>query len=68
MLVSAQVNAIACYSPRIFETFGITSTSVKLFATGFYGVTKTTGTIAFSVWLIEKVGRRRRLIRSGGPS
>ncbi|KAJ5480300.1 hypothetical protein N7530_005809 [Penicillium desertorum] len=56
------VNIITYYSPRIFETLGITGTDTKLFATGFYGVAKTLGMIIFSVWLVEKVGRRSGLI------
>ncbi|KAJ8097181.1 putative quinate permease protein [Lipomyces tetrasporus] len=56
------VNIITYYSPRIFETLGITGTSTKLFATGFYGVAKTLGMIIFSVWLVEKLGRRSGLI------
>ncbi|KAF3313043.1 hypothetical protein TWF173_006424 [Orbilia oligospora] len=56
------VNIITYYSPRIFETLGIQGTDTKLFATGFYSVAKTLGMIIFSVWLVEKVGRRRGLI------
>ncbi|KAF2841167.1 general substrate transporter [Patellaria atrata CBS 101060] len=56
------VNIITYYSPRIFETLGITGTDTKLFATGFYGVAKTLGMIIFSFWLVEKVGRRPGLI------
>ncbi|KND93393.1 Quinate permease [Tolypocladium ophioglossoides CBS 100239] len=56
------VNIITYYSPRIFETLGITGTSTKLFATGFYGIAKTVGMIVFSLWLVEKVGRRNGLI------
>lgn len=49
-------------APRIFETLGITGTSTKLFATGFYGIAKTLGMVIFSVWLVERVGRRKGLI------
>ncbi|GME53117.1 putative quinate permease protein [Neofusicoccum parvum] len=56
------VNIITYYSPRIFETLGLTGTSTKLFATGFYGIAKTLGMIIFSVWLVEKLGRRQGLI------
>jgi hypothetical protein len=56
------VNIITYYSPRIFETLGITGTDTKLFATGFYGIAKTLGMILFSLWLVEKVGRRKGLI------
>ena len=56
------VNILTYYSPRIFETLGITGTNTKLFATGFYGVAKTLGMIFFSLYLVEKVGRRNGLI------
>lgn len=56
------VNIITYYSPRIFQTLGITGTDTKLFATGFYGIAKTLGMILFSFWLVEKVGRRNGLI------
>lgn len=56
------VNIITYYSPRIFETLGITGTDTKLFATGFYGVAKTLGMVIFSVWLVERLGRRPGLI------
>ncbi|KAL1961312.1 hypothetical protein VTO42DRAFT_40 [Malbranchea cinnamomea] len=56
------VNIVTYYSPRIFETLGITGTSTKLFATGFYGVAKTVGMVIFSLWVVEKVGRRKGLI------
>lgn len=56
------VNIITYYSPRIFETLGITGTNTKLFATGFYGIAKTLGMILFSLYLVEKVGRRNGLI------
>ncbi|KAH0605437.1 uncharacterized protein H6S33_004659 [Morchella sextelata] len=50
------------YSPRIFETLGLTGTSTKLFATGCYGIAKTLGMVIFAVWLVERVGRRKALI------
>ncbi|OGE47599.1 hypothetical protein PENARI_c040G08407 [Penicillium arizonense] len=56
------VNIITYYSPRIFETLGITGTDTKLFATGFYGIAKALGMVIFSIWLVEKVGRRSGLI------
>ncbi|KAK6357346.1 hypothetical protein TWF718_001659 [Orbilia javanica] len=56
------VNIITYYSPRIFETLGIQGTDTKLFATGFYGVAKTLGMVIFSVFLVEKAGRRQGLI------
>ncbi|KAJ4353526.1 uncharacterized protein N0V89_005256 [Didymosphaeria variabile] len=56
------VNIITYYAPRIFETLGISGTSLKLFSTGFYGIAKTLGMITFTVVVVEKVGRRNGLI------
>ncbi|CCX04332.1 Similar to Probable quinate permease; acc. no. Q2U2Y9 [Pyronema omphalodes CBS 100304] len=56
------VNILTYYSPRIFETLGLTGTSTKLFATGCYGIAKTTGMVIFALWLVERVGRRKGLI------
>lgn len=56
------VNILTYYSPRIFETLGVTGTSTKLFSTGFYGVAKTLGMIVFTVLVIEKVGRRKGMV------
>ncbi|KXT14897.1 hypothetical protein AC579_753 [Pseudocercospora musae] len=57
-----QGNIISTFQAGIFETLGITGTDIKLFATGFYGVAKTLGMIIFSVWLVERLGRRPGLI------
>ncbi|KAF2245304.1 quinate permease [Trematosphaeria pertusa] len=56
------VNIITYYAPRIFETLGISGTSLKLFSTGFYGIAKTLGMITFTVIVVERVGRRKGLI------
>jgi sugar porter (SP) family MFS transporter len=56
------VNIITYYAPRIFETLGITGTSVKLFSTGFYGIAKTLGMCTFTFVVVERVGRRKGLI------
>ena len=56
------VNILTYYSPRIFETLGLTGTSTKLFATGCYGVAKTLGMVIFAVYLVERVGRRKALV------
>ncbi|KAL2752310.1 hypothetical protein ACRALDRAFT_2060920 [Sodiomyces alcalophilus JCM 7366] len=56
------VNIITYYAPRIFETLGIRGTSLKLFSTGFYGIAKTLGMVAFAFCVVEKVGRRNGLI------
>ena len=56
------VNIITYYSPRIFETLGVSGTSLKLFSTGFYGIAKTLGMCAFTFFVVERVGRRKGLI------
>jgi hypothetical protein len=56
------VNIITYYSPRIFETLGVTGTSTKLFSTGFYGIAKTLGMCAFTFIVVERVGRRKGLV------
>ncbi|KAF1976654.1 general substrate transporter [Bimuria novae-zelandiae CBS 107.79] len=60
------VNIITYYAPRIFETLGVSGTSLKLFSTGFYGIAKTLGMITFTVLVVEKVGRRKALIWGAG--
>lgn len=55
-------NIITYYAPRIFESLGVAGTSLKLFSTGFYGIAKTLGMILFTVWVVEKVGRRKGLV------
>jgi sugar porter (SP) family MFS transporter len=56
------VNVMTYYSPRIFETLGLTGTSVKLLSTGVYGVVKMSGMVLFTCWVVEHVGRRRGLL------
>ncbi|KAJ4312567.1 hypothetical protein N0V94_007383 [Neodidymelliopsis sp. IMI 364377] len=56
------VNIITYYAPRIFETLGISGTSLKLFSTGFYGIAKTLGMCTFTFVVVERVGRRKGLI------
>ncbi|KAL0570674.1 hypothetical protein V5O48_011280 [Marasmius crinis-equi] len=56
------VNIITYYAPRIFETLGISGTSLKLFSTGFYGIAKTLGMFTFTFIVVERVGRRKGLI------
>jgi hypothetical protein len=56
------VNIITYYAPRIFETLGIPSTNLKLFSTGFYGISKTLGMITFTFVVVERVGRRKGLV------
>jgi sugar porter (SP) family MFS transporter len=56
------VNVMTYYSPRIFETLGVTGTSNKLLSIGVYGVAKLVGMIMFALWVVERVGRRGGLL------
>jgi sugar porter (SP) family MFS transporter len=56
------INAINYYSPTIFKSLGVSSTSTTLFATGIYGVVKLVASVIFLVWLLDRVGRRRSLL------
>lgn len=56
------VNIMTYYSPRIFETLGVTGTATKLLSTGVYGVVKTAGMVLFTLWVVEGLGRRKALI------
>ena len=49
------VNIITYYAPRIFESLGVPGTSLKLFSTGFYGISKTLGMITFTMVVVERV-------------
>jgi sugar porter (SP) family MFS transporter len=55
-------NILTYYAPRIFESLGIQGTSNRLFSTGFYGIAKMIGMILFTIWVVEKVGRRKGLL------
>jgi hypothetical protein len=56
------VNIITYYAPRVFETLGISGTSLKLLSTGVYGIAKTLGMCTFTFVVVERVGRRKGLI------
>ena len=58
-------NSINYYSPQIFESIGLTSTSAGLFATGIYGVVKVTMTALCLALAIEQLGRKWCLIIGG---
>ncbi|KKY15341.1 putative quinate permease [Diplodia seriata] len=56
------VGIVIYYSPRIFASLGIRTTDLKLFATGFYGVAKTLGTLVFMFWVADRLGRRKGFV------
>ena len=58
-------NSINYYSPQIFQSIGLTSTSAGLFATGIYGVVKVVCTFLALVFATEQLGRKWSLIIGG---
>lgn len=56
------INALNYYSPTIFQSIGFSGTSVGLLATGVFGLVKAFGTLAFIIFGIDKLGRRRSLL------
>lgn len=59
------INAINYYSPIIFKSLGVASTSTGLFATGIYGIVKMCTTIIALVWFLDRFGRRKLLVIGG---
>ncbi|KAL5356277.1 hypothetical protein BJX96DRAFT_186231 [Aspergillus floccosus] len=55
-------NAITQYSPTIFGYLGIVGDESKFLATGIYGVVKFVSTLAFALFIVDFIGRRRSLM------
>lgn len=55
-------NAINYYAPQIFSALGLSGNSVKLFATGIYGIVKMIACLAFLIFAADSLGRRRSLL------
>ncbi|KAF3764556.1 general substrate transporter [Cryphonectria parasitica EP155] len=55
-------NSINYYSPQIFESVGLSSSSAGLFATGIYGVVKVVFTALALMFGVEQAGRKWSLI------
>ncbi|RJE20362.1 Sugar and other transporter [Aspergillus sclerotialis] len=55
-------NAITQYSPTIFAYLGIVGDESAFLATGIYGVVKFVSTLAFALFIIDFIGRRRSLM------
>jgi len=55
-------NAITQYSPTIFGYLGIKGDEAKFLATGIYGVVKFVSTLAFALFIVDFIGRRRSLL------
>jgi sugar porter (SP) family MFS transporter len=59
------INGINYYSPTIFKSLGVSSTSTSLFATGIYGIVKMCTTIIALVFFLDRFGRRKLLLIGG---
>lgn len=55
-------NAITQYSPTIFGYLGIDGDESKFLATGIYAVVKFVSTLAFALFIVDFIGRRRSLL------
>ena len=58
-------NSINYYSPQIFQSIGLASTSAGLFATGIYGVVKVVCTALGLAFATEQLGRKWCLLIGG---
>ncbi|GAM37220.1 hypothetical protein TCE0_022f06954 [Talaromyces pinophilus] len=52
------INALNYYSPTIFQSIGLSGDSVKLLATGIFGIVKTVTTMVYMIFIIDRFGRR----------
>jgi hypothetical protein len=55
-------NAITQYSPTIFGYLGISGDESKFLATGIYAIVKFVSTLAFALFVVDFIGRRRSLL------
>lgn len=58
----AGTNSVNYYSPRIFQSFGLSSASSKLFATGVYGIVRFVATLIAMVLFNDRFGRVSMLV------
>jgi len=56
------INAINYYSPTVFQSIGIHGTNSTFLTTGIFGVVKTSITIVWLLYLIDRLGRRNLLM------
>lgn len=56
------INALNYYSPAIFQAIGFKGNSVTLLATGVFGLVKCFATLAFMVFGIDRLGRRKSMV------
>ncbi|KNB18157.1 hypothetical protein FOXG_22136 [Fusarium oxysporum f. sp. lycopersici 4287] len=55
-------NAMTYYSPTIFKSVGLSSSSAGLFATGIYGIVKMVSCAIFIFFVTDTLGRRKSLL------
>ena len=58
-------NAMTYYSPTIFKSIGLSSSSAGLFATGIYGIVKMVSCSIFIFFVTDSLGRRKSLLWTG---
>lgn len=58
-------NAMTYYSPTIFKSVGLSSSSAGLFATGVYGIVKMVSCAVFIFFVTDSLGRRKSLLWTG---
>lgn len=56
------INAINYYSPTVFASIGITGTNTSFLTTGIFGIVKTSLTLVWLFFLIDRLGRRNLLM------
>jgi sugar porter (SP) family MFS transporter len=56
------VNAVNYYSPKIFQTMGISSVESSLLSTGVFGILKGVCCLIWSMCIVDRFGRRPALI------
>ncbi|MCJ1445382.1 MAG: hypothetical protein MMC23_005887 [Stictis urceolatum] len=53
--------SITIYAPDFFAALGVTGDSVKLFATGIFGIVKLIASLVCVLFLVDAIGRKRAL-------
>jgi MFS family permease len=61
----AGTNAVNYYSPVIFQSLGLSSSSASLFATGVYGVIRFVATLIAMTLFTDRFGRKPMIVTGG---
>lgn len=56
------INAINYYSPTVFQSMGIDSTTTNLLATGVFGAVKSVECLLWAIFIVDRFGRRNVLM------